>query len=260
MLQFFIFCIFYFKVMVMENVEVLWFDLGYTLVRQDREKQMKQYLYENGYNVSQDFLEKAYHLADKKFMRKKHEYGEMFSLEFYRKYLSNLIKYLEIKLTPEKLIDCVLNNKKNRKSTWSCFEFTHDTLSKLKEEGYTLGLLSNWDHTARKVLKENELEQYFDHIVISSEIDIEKPDIRIFEHAIKICGKGAERCLYIGDNFYDDVIGSSRVGMNSVLINRFGTFGIEEIEHFIISGINELPDLLKEDILIEHYRINRYEV
>ncbi len=244
----------------MENVDMLWFDLGYTLVKQDREIKMRQYLSENGYDVSHDFLEKAYHLADKKFMRKRHEYGELFSLAFYRQYLSNLIKYLEIRLTPEALIDCVMENKKGKEAVWSCFDYTHDTLSELKREGYSLGLLSNWDDTARKVLMDNALDSYFDHIVISSEVGFQKPDSRIFEHALTQCGKEAENCLYIGDNFYDDVIGSSAVGMDSILINRFGTFGVEEIEHLIISGINELPDLLKEDICIEHYRINRYEV
>jgi len=244
----------------MVNVEVLWFDLGYTLIRQDRERHMKQYLYANGYDVSHEFLEKAYHLADKKFMRKRHEYGEIFSIEFYRKYLSNLVKYLEIKLPPEKLIDCVLENREGKISEWHCFEYTHETLKRLKKEGYSLGVLSNWDENGRMIIKNNDLDKYFDYIIISSEFGCEKPDKKIFEHALNVCSKEAEKCLYVGDNFYDDVIGSSKVGMNSILINRFGSFGIEEIDHFVISGINELPEILKKEISIEHYKINRYEV
>ncbi|HOO34374.1 MAG TPA: HAD-IA family hydrolase [Thermotogota bacterium] len=244
----------------MENVEVLWFDLGYTLVKQDRERHMRQYLYTNGYDVSHEFLEKAYHLADKKFMRKRHEYGEIFSIEFYKKYLSNLVKYLEIKLPPEKLIDCVLEKGKGKSSEWHCFEYTHETLGRLKNEGYILGLLSNWDENGRNIIKINELDKYFKYIIISSELGFEKPDKKIFEYALNLCKREAEKCLYIGDNFYDDVIGSSKVGMNSILINRFGSFGIEEIDHFVISGINELPEILKRKISIEHYQINRYEV
>lgn len=51
--------------------------------------------------------------------------------------------------------------------------------------------------------------------------------------------------MYVGDNYYDDVIGSSKVGMESCLINRFGNVGIEEIDSVrTISSVADLPRLL----------------
>jgi len=46
-------------------------------------------------------------------------------------------------------------------------------------------------------------------------------------------------------NYYDDVIGSSRIGMDILLLNRYGHDGIEEIsDAVVITGLSEIIDLL----------------
>ncbi len=58
---------------------------------------------------------------------------------------------------------------------------------------------------------------------------MEKPDRKIFEHALTAMGIEPQAALMVGDNYYDDVVGARSVGMDAVLINRFGRVGIEEI-------------------------------
>lgn len=84
-----------------------------------------------------------------------------------------------------------------------------------------------------------------DHIIVSSEVQVEKPDVRIFLKAAELAGVDPKQCLYVGDNYYDDVVGSAKAGMKPILINRFGTLGIEEItfERTLLS-VEELPELL----------------
>lgn len=134
-----------------------------------------------------------------------------------------------------------------QKRGWKCFPFTHHTLQALRDMGYTLGLISNWNDTAHAVLEENNLTQYFQSITISSELGIEKPDSRIFEAALNNTGFKGDECLYVGDNYYDDVVGARTVSMDSVLINPYGNLGIEELDSSVrvINSIEVLPSLLK---------------
>ena len=106
-----------------------------------------------------------------------------------------------------------------------------------------MGVISNWDWTARDVLTAAGLIDYFDHLIISCEVDYIKPDSRIFDLALQTAGVNAGECVYIGDNYYDDAVGCRRVGMDALIINRFGFLGIEEIDNCkIIHHITEILD------------------
>ena len=49
----------------------------------------------------------------------------------------------------------------------------------------------------------------------------------------------------MGDNYYDDVVGCRKVGMRSLIVNRFGRLGTEEITDCdFITGLGELLALL----------------
>ncbi|WP_395027909.1 HAD family hydrolase, partial [Robinsoniella sp.] len=93
----------------------------------------------------------------------------------------------------------------------------------------------------RKVLEENQLLDLLDTVVISSEMGVEKPEKEIFEAAFEQGNTCAKESLYVGDNYYDDVLGAAKVEMNCVLINPYGNEGIEEISYDkIISDISEI--------------------
>ena len=122
-------------------------------------------------------------------------------------------------------------------------------VTNLKEQGFKMGLISNWDDSCRNVLRDNGLETYLEPIIISSEIGIEKPDKRIFEKALAEAGVKAEECLYVGDNYYDDAVGAAKLGISSFIINPADYFGIEELRDKkvnIISDIREIPCKIRE--------------
>jgi putative hydrolase of the HAD superfamily len=221
-------------------LDYIWFDLGYTLVYLNREERLKEVLAQQGIDKSIEEAALAYHLADKYFMR---EFPGLLGKDrktYAAQYQEVLHQYLgiedkEINYEPMKI-------QTKRKVNWRAFPDTLDTLKKLKSTGLGIGLISNWNETARDVLNDTEIKPLLDHIVISSELQIEKPDQRIFEHALELNGVPAEKSLYVGDNYYDDVIGSRKVGMDAILINPFDRKGIEEItdEIPVISNIKDL--------------------
>ncbi|MBP3040316.1 HAD-IA family hydrolase [Bacillaceae bacterium Marseille-Q3522] len=225
------------------NISFIWFDLGYTLVYMNREQIYQKKLREYGIDKSMEELKLAFHLADKFFMR---EYPGLLGQgreKYARKYHKVLHKFLRIEELPEML------HQSEKPVHWKTFPETLLTLQNLKNSGFGIGLISNWDHTAKDVLKQTGIFPYLDHVVISSEIQIEKPAEKIFQYALQQAGVSAEECLYVGDNYYDDVVGSRKVGMQSILINPYANKGIEELGDIqVISNIKELHSLLLSQI------------
>lgn len=228
-----------------EGIRYLWFDLGYTLVKTDRERVYREVLAAFGVVRSLEEITLAYHRTDKLFMR---EYRGVLGKDgrFYMPWYIGCLNYMLGEALPIEEVMVVHREKVQAQTThWAAFPFAKPTLRKLKESGFGIGLISNWNETARRVLAETGLEQELDHIVISSEAGCEKPDPAIFHIALRQAGVSASESLYIGDNYYDDVIGAERVGMNCLLINPYERKGIEELTHkHIIASIEEVPELL----------------
>ncbi|WP_246218519.1 HAD family hydrolase [Litoribacterium kuwaitense] len=225
---------------------MIWFDLGNTLVYVRREEIYQKKLIEIGVHKTIADLHMAFHLTDKYFMREHPGLlGKRYEV-FAEDYYQTLHQHLNI--TMEQMPQALISpyDPSQPKGEWEAFPETIPTLAALKEKGFGIGLISNWNNTARDVLEKTGIMPYLDEVVISSELQIEKPDERIFTYALQQAKVRAEDCVYVGDNYYDDVIGSGKVGMACVLINPYGRTGIEEVNHeSIITGIGELLSALE---------------
>lgn len=227
------------------KVSFIWFDMGYTLVYMQREMTYQEALRAFGHDVSIEDLEREFHLTDKLFMR---EYPGVF-LKARRVYMPWFLGILNYRLGIS-LDVCQLDAhwhgiQKEVENYWLPFDGVHEVLAALKRDSVGLGIISNWDDTARDILDGTELIEYFDPIIISSEVKCKKPDPKIFKIALNSAGVSAKECVYVGDNYYDDAIGSRAAGMQALIINRFGKLGIEEIDDCpIIPHISQIREYL----------------
>jgi HAD superfamily hydrolase (TIGR01549 family) len=103
--------------------------------------------------------------------------------------------------------------------TFQPFEGVHQTLSDLKNKGYQLAVISNWDLTLSNVLKAHRLDQYFDLIVASLVEGIEKPYPRLFHIALEKLGVKPSEAVHIGDDPVDDIQGAESAGMAALLFD-----------------------------------------
>lgn len=95
-----------------------------------------------------------------------------------------------------------------------------DTLSALKDKGYILHIITNGFQEVQYIkLNESKLSPFFDVIVCSEHIGFNKPDKRIFIHALELAGAKAEDSMMIGDDLQVDVLGANQVGMEAVLFD-----------------------------------------
>jgi putative hydrolase of the HAD superfamily len=212
------------------TITFIWFDLGYTLLFQTREPAYREVLAELGHEVPLDRLEREYHLADKLFMR---EYPGVFGRDpetFVPWFLGVLNHRLGIRTdlcrTWKRLKQVMAADNA---AGWVPFAGAPEALADLRRRGYRLGVITNWDPSARGLLARHRLDALFEHVVVSSEVGCEKPDRRIFELAADAARVRPAECLYVGDNYYVDTVGARGAGMDSVIVNRFGRLGVEEI-------------------------------
>jgi HAD superfamily hydrolase (TIGR01549 family) len=99
-----------------------------------------------------------------------------------------------------------------------------EMLSELKETGYRLGVVSNRDHPFTQVLEKLGLSQYFEFSLAGGEVGSFKPEPGIFLAALEKMDAAAQETIYVGDNYFADVVGSRRAGLTPVLYDPRGLF------------------------------------
>lgn len=127
------------------------------------------------------------------------------------------------------------------------YDETFEVLQQLKGKVQLL-LLTNGspDLQKEKLAGVPDIAPYFDHIVISGDFGKGKPDPALFHHALGLLSVTSDEAVMVGDKLTTDILGSSRVGMKSVWINRHGMERNDEIiPDFEIKNLRELLPLIQ---------------
>ncbi|MGV3629577.1 MAG: YjjG family noncanonical pyrimidine nucleotidase [Bacteroidota bacterium] len=121
------------------------------------------------------------------------------------------------------------------------FPHAAETLTELKKRGYILHIITNGFEEVQYIkLNESGIRPFFDVIVCSEHIGFNKPDKRIFIHALELANAKASESMMIGDDLEVDILGANQVGMETVL---FDPMKKRRSKAFEI--IHELPQLLE---------------
>jgi putative hydrolase of the HAD superfamily len=88
---------------------------------------------------------------------------------------------------------------------------------------YHMGLVTNGaPDLQREKLVHSGLEPFFDAILVSGEVNVGKPDPRIFMLALERLGARPEEAAMVGDSPARDIAGAQRAGVRAVMIKRPG--------------------------------------
>jgi putative hydrolase of the HAD superfamily len=105
-------------------------------------------------------------------------------------------------------------------SAWHVHADVVPTLTELKARRLPLVVISNWDERLRPLLRELDLERFFDQILISCEIGQPKPHPAIFQHAAHSLRLPPASILHVGDHPHEDVYGARAAGFQALLLDR----------------------------------------
>lgn len=116
-------------------------------------------------------------------------------------------------------------------------------LVQLKEIGYVMAVLSNRDKPFQETLDSHRLSEFFDFSMAGGEVNSFKPEPGLFEHALQRVNLTAQESVYVGDNYFADVVGARRAGMTPILYDPLGVFA--EADCITIKTFDELNSAIK---------------
>ena len=117
-----------------------------------------------------------------------------------------------------------------------------ESLRKLKKQGYQMAVISNSDGRVDQILQDLDIRGYFEIVIDSFVVGVEKPDSRIFEIALQTLNWDPDDTIYLGDIFYIDIWGANQAGLGAIHLDMMGLYNGWEGIH--IPSIQELPYLL----------------
>lgn len=127
---------------------------------------------------------------------------------------------------------------------WELFDGVTEALTLLQRKGIRMAVITNGtSQTQRKKLDRFGLTEFFDEIVIDTEVGVSKPDPAIFQYALDRMQLMPEEVLMIGDHLIWDVYGPKQLSIFSVW-NDYEGVGLEKdskvLPDAVVTSVAEL--------------------
>jgi len=126
--------------------------------------------------------------------------------------------------------------------SWVLYPETERVLAQLRDQGFELGIVSNFDSRLFTILRGLGIESYFNSVTISSLAQAAKPAARIFELAVEKHAMDPEEAVHIGDSLRDDVEGAQKAGLTGILLDRKRV--VRDSSVLVIHALDELLPLV----------------
>ena len=133
------------------------------------------------------------------------------------------------------------------------FRFYYDaeqTLSILSQK-YKLGIIANQSRDVLQLLDKFNFRDFFNVVIISSEVNMNKPDPRIFQLAMDRVAKNSKRYVMIGDRLDTDISPANKLGMKTIrytnsLFRLQEPIDESEMATHVVNRLSEIPGILQE--------------
>lgn len=123
-----------------------------------------------------------------------------------------------------------------------------ELVTALRARGLVVGLISNWSARLGRLLAALGLAEVLDPVLGSAELELEKPDARLFRLALARAGVAPERALHAGDRLDLDVEGARAAGLGAVLVDHAGRHGGARLPCPRVRTLRELQDRILSDL------------
>lgn len=116
---------------------------------------------------------------------------------------------------------------------------------------YKLGIIANQVAGTQERIDNWGIGKYFDIVLASTEAGCSKPDLKIFNMALKQAKCNPNEAVMIGDRLDNDIVPSKQLGMKTIWVRQgFAKFqnikSENEAPNYIIDSISELLSIFEE--------------
>lgn len=114
-------------------------------------------------------------------------------------------------------------------------------LDYIKGKGYVIAVISNNDGYTEEKCEEVGIRQYLDFIFDSTNLDMIKPDSRIFRYAAEKLDIALGDAVHIGDMYGSDIMGALNAGLDVIWFNGRG---IKKFNDASVKEVGELTEII----------------
>jgi HAD superfamily hydrolase (TIGR01549 family) len=139
-----------------------------------------------------------------------------------------------------------------RKKLFRFYYDAEETLSILSQK-YKLGIIANQSNDVLQLLDKFNFRDFFNVVIISSEVNINKPDPRIFQLAMNRAANNSNLKCYvmIGDRLDTDIGPANKLGMKTIrytnsLFRLQEPIDESEMATQVVDRLSEIPDILQQ--------------
>lgn len=138
----------------------------------------------------------------------------------------------------------VLLDVAERRISFNPYPESESVLRALSRTGTKLYVVSNWDIQLVKVLDDLGWARFFEGVVVSAVLGVEKPAPGIFNEALRMAGVPAAKALHVGNDPVTDVRGAREAGIDTVYVAREGDLE-DPGATFVVRDLTGLPEILE---------------
>lgn len=227
-----------------EDIQTLFLDVGNTLISMNFDWVCSE-LHKLGIACEPRILQRAEAAARPIISVQADKFKENGGAERYERYLKIVLAQLpeevlsgesQILQVARKLVPILWSGNSSKRLWTYVLPGVREALPQLKAKGLQLVVVSNADGTIEEGLVRQQLRSYFDVVIDSHVVGVEKPDPEIFQIALERSGAFPERTLHVGDMYTFDVIGAWSAGLHAMLLDPYSDW------HDV--DCDRLPDLI----------------
>ena len=222
-------------------------DAGGTVLFPDHQT-IGQVIHEHGYHVPEERLKRSMGEFIRQYDERLRSDGQT-QFGFYEW----VLEQAGVEQTRIPLIVKQLDLMDAERCLWTySYPWAHEALTRLIAQGYRMSIISNADGRVEMELGKAGLAGSFEKIFDSHIVGYAKPDVRLFQHAMTTLGLQPEQCLYVGDVYYVDVLGTNRSGIAAVHLDPYGLY--DGWAGYHIPNVAALPDFLAQGLELRDER------
>ena len=133
------------------------------------------------------------------------------------------------------------------------YDKVEELLGLLKSKEQRLGVISNsFEGHAQIILKKMNLDQFFSTILDCGSVQTYKPSNLLFERAARDLDVAISKTIYVGDEYYSDMVGAKGAGMATIWINKrnrslsdlIEKHGVDSTPDYVLGSVSEMCDML----------------
>ncbi len=127
---------------------------------------------------------------------------------------------------------------------WELLPHARECLEELRDQGRTLGVISDMDARLHDVFDILNLTPYFEIICLSFRTGYAKPSLQLYEAGIHKAATTASHCAHVGDSLTKDVEPALATRMTAIHLDETNADNTPPQAHKI-NSLSQLPTLLQ---------------